>query len=91
MAPELLGGSRNARPASDVFGLGVIAFLLLTGEHPFPERRTRADDVREAPLISTRRADLPPEVAAAVDAALSLDPSERPTASALAHVLGGAL
>lgn len=84
MAPELFGGARNARPAADVFGLGVVAFLLLTQEHPFPERKTRADDVREAPLVSTRRGDLPDEIANMVDAALALDPNQRPTAAEFA-------
>ena len=84
MAPELFGGARNAKPAADVFGLGVVAYLLLTNEHPFPERRSNADDVREAPLVSTRRSDLPEEIATAVDTALSLDPNERPTAAEFA-------
>ena len=80
MAPELLGGARNAKPSADVFGLGVVAFLLLTGKHPFPERKTRADDIREAPLVATLRPGLPDEIADAVDTALALDPGERPTA-----------
>ncbi|MBI2394480.1 MAG: protein kinase [Deltaproteobacteria bacterium] len=84
MAPELLGGARNAKPAADVFGLGVVAFLLLTREHPFPERRTKADDVREAPRVASKRPDLPDTIAYAVDAALALDPGQRPTAEAFA-------
>ena len=87
MAPELLSGARHARPSADVFGLGVLAFLLLTGEHPFPERRTEARDVREAPSVASKRPDVPEELAAIVDAALALDPEHRPDARRFAAVL----
>jgi hypothetical protein len=87
MAPELLGGARYAKPAADVFGLGVLAFLLLTGAHPFPERRDSMNDVREAPPSSSKRADLPADLAAIVDAALALDPAKRPTARDFARAL----
>ncbi len=80
MAPELLAGARHAKPSSDVFGLGVLAFLLLTGEHPLPERRSAANDVREAPPLASKRPDLPPAITAIVDAALAVDPAKRPDA-----------
>jgi len=86
MAPELLGGARHAKPAADIFGLGVVAYVVLTGEHPFPERRTKAADVREAPLLAERRPDLAPELIAIVQSALSLDPAARPDARTFAGV-----
>ena len=87
MAPELLGGGRHAKPAADIFGLGVVAYVVLTGEHPFPERRTKSADVREAPSLAEKRPDLPPELIAIVQRALSLDPGARPEARAFAAVL----
>lgn len=86
MAPELLGGGRYAKPASDIFGLGVVAYLVLTGEHPFPERRTKAADVREAPSLAERRPELPSDIANIVQAALSIDPGVRPDARQFAAV-----
>jgi hypothetical protein len=88
MAPELLGGARNAKPSADVFGLGVIAFYVLTGEHPFPERKTAVNEVREAAALKSKREDLPEELAAIVDAALSMDPDKRPDAHRFAAVFG---
>jgi serine/threonine protein kinase len=37
MAPELSTGARGARPTSDVFAFGLIAWELLTGAHAFGE------------------------------------------------------
>ena len=45
MAPELITSGKNARPASDVFSFGVLAFQLLTNRYPFdvaPECRRDA-------------------------------------------------
>jgi serine/threonine-protein kinase len=81
MAPELLGGSRGAKPSSDVFALGVIAFFLLTGEHPFPERRSGNLEARTAPPLPETIA---PEIAAVVMGCLALDPESRPTAHRVA-------
>ena len=90
MAPELFGGGRYAKPAADVFGLGVVAYLLLTGEHPFPERRTRAADVRDAPSLADQRPELPPDLVAIVQSALAIDPGARPDARSFAAVLSRA-
>jgi len=90
MAPELLGGGRYAKPAADVFGLGVVAYLVLTGEHPFPERRTKTADVREAPSLAEKCPELPPEITAIVQSALALDPAERPDARRFAAVFAAA-
>jgi serine/threonine-protein kinase len=73
MAPEQASGG-DAAPAWDVWALTVIAFEMLTGQHPFGGGLP----VRQATPIKTLAPDLPDDVADAIDAALSLTPSERP-------------
>ncbi|MGZ3420182.1 MAG: protein kinase domain-containing protein [Polyangiales bacterium] len=87
MAPELLGGSRGAKPSSDVFALGVIGYFLLTGEHPFPDRRSGKLEAREAPELPKT---VDANVAAVVQACLSLEPESRPSAHRVASVLAAA-
>ena len=86
ISPERLHG-QEAGPAADVWAVGVLLWEALAGHHPFwrtspletgEEIKTGAPSIREA------RPDLPDELIAAVDAALSVDPEARPAASALA-------
>jgi serine/threonine-protein kinase len=88
MAPEILVGA-PARPASDVYSLGAVAYEMLTGRPPF-----QADNI--AALLNQIKEDPPPpmgneipdEVAAGVLRALDKDPSQRPgSAGALATAL----
>lgn len=90
MAPELSEGSRDARPASDVFSLGVIAFEVLTGEVPFlrpPVWARFRGEVQPAPSLSRKRPDLSPELHRLVDSCLDFDAAQRPTAAAVAAQL----
>lgn len=66
---------------SDVYSLGILAFVLLTGEFPF-KGRAPADimtkHLRQAPpLVIEYKPELPKELALVVDKALAKQPSER--------------
>ena len=84
-APEILQG-RAPSVRSDVYGLGATMFCLLTG-HAAYERRTGEKVVAQflritsAPVPDLRQLDIPPDVAAAVESAMSTDPADRPASA----------
>ncbi len=80
LAPEQAHGE-EAGPRSDLYSLGVVTYQLLSGKLPY-----EANSLTELALMQQREAppllhevvtDVPPQFAAAVDRALSLEPSER--------------
>lgn len=89
MAPEQCRAGVPA-PASDVFGLGVTLFEMLTGARPFPE----GDDAKPFPQLRlparrlrALRPRLPGELDRIVAACLLPDPADRPTLTTLLPVL----
>ncbi|MEP6977847.1 MAG: serine/threonine-protein kinase, partial [Thermoleophilia bacterium] len=92
IAPERLAG-KEATPAADVWGVGVMLWEALAGPHPFWSG-SLLDTARAigagAPPLTRERPDLPKALLVAVDRALSLDPARRPSAERLARVLRGA-
>jgi serine/threonine protein kinase len=93
MSPEQLM-SKPIDGRSDLYSLGVIGFLLVTGRHPFAHARTYGDLVAAhvqmtPPLASAVRDDLSPEVDMVFARCLEKDPDRRfPDADALAALIG---
>ncbi len=92
LAPELMKGAQPYSYASDVYSLGVCAFVLLSGEPPFHANsrtgRLKANLKSEAPAIRSRCTELPQQAADAIDRCLSKLPEERPaTAESLLSLI----
>jgi eukaryotic-like serine/threonine-protein kinase len=89
ISPERLQGLA-ATPAADVWGLGVVLWEALAGEHPFwggDLSETSRSIQRGAPPLETMRPDLPAHVLETVASALLVNPQRRPAAERLAHEL----
>ncbi len=89
MAPEQAEG-RPVTAACDVYSLALTLYEAWTGTNPVraqsPAATARRVGLTLPPLRSLRR-DLPPELAAAIDAALDPDPGYRPQPAELRAVL----
>jgi hypothetical protein len=90
MSPEQTRGA-VAESASDIFALGIVAYELLTGRHPFdadsPVEMLSA--IATAPVVPVARInlDVPVAMSNLVEAMLSKDPLLRPTAERVAEAL----
>jgi serine/threonine protein kinase len=92
MAPELGGAARHARPASDVFAFGVMAYELLMGSAPFEESpaitRAKGEPFVMPPALRATGGMLDEDVVAILARCLAESPADRPEATELAAVLG---
>ncbi|CAN5917474.1 hypothetical protein BH11GEM2_BH11GEM2_29440 [soil metagenome] len=89
MSPEQATGE-PVTGQSDVYGLGLIAFELLTGHPPFdgaPMVVMAAHVERPPPSLHAERPGMDPLLAELVDRCLKKNPAERPTAADVAHSL----
>ena len=93
MAPEQATGEAVDHRA-DLYALGVIAYELIGGTHPFAGRSSLAlvaAHLSESPApLSERRPEVPPTLAALVAQLLAKNPADRPpSAEAVLHTLDG--
>lgn len=96
MAPEQVLDHAPPSPATDIYGMGVTLYELLTGDVPFPGPLAAVMNahVRQwvIPSIRRHRNDVPPALESAILRALSRDPSQRfATAEELARACVSAL
>jgi hypothetical protein len=86
IAPERLAGDTTTA-AADVWAVGVMLWEALAGRHPFwcsSLLETARAIEAGAPSLASLRPDLPKTLLTAVDRALDLDPTQRPSAAAFA-------
>jgi len=93
MAPEVIKGSGRIDGRADIYGLGCVAYWLLTGDLVFDHKSTIAmlmAHVQETPVPPSQKTELP--IPASLDqvilACLAKEPGDRPASSeGLAHML----
>jgi eukaryotic-like serine/threonine-protein kinase len=87
-SPEQLLGE-PLTPASDVYGLGLLAFELFTGRRPFEVEQQAgwaAAHLHQPPLLlSDVRPDLDPRLSALIARCLAKNDRHRPDAASIAH------
>ena len=86
-SPEQIQG-QAAGPSSDIFSLGIVAWELFAGEHPFPgEGRTRMRAIVEGSRRDLKVRGLPSGISELLRAMLEAHPFKRPTATRVSAVL----
>ena len=81
MAPELVTGSAQGSPLTDIYALGIVMYYLLTGKLPFAGANTMSVIYQivntEPERPSVHRPDLSPDLDAIVMKAIAKDPAKR--------------
>ena len=81
MAPEQMRSARSADARSDIWALGVVLYVMLTGDAPF-EAETMTELALKVvqdphPPVTLKRPNVLPGLAAVVDRCLEKDPAKR--------------
>jgi serine/threonine protein kinase len=96
MSPEQALGERELDGRTDVYSLGIVGYHMLVGEQPFKASSAAAMLVKHVseipPRVASKRADVPPYLAMAIDRAMAKRPEDRwSTASEFRDALAGAI
>jgi len=83
MAPEVARGSRTVDARADLYALGCVAYVLLTGALVFTDANpvtVALKHMRNAPVPPSKRTDrfIPPDLERVILACLEKDPDKRP-------------
>jgi serine/threonine-protein kinase len=94
MSPEQITAAANIDHRCDLYSVGCVLFECLAGQPPFQHRNEavvlQLHLTQPAPDIRTLRSDTPPELAQAINRALSKNPEDRwPSAVAMREALSG--
>ena len=86
-SPEQLQG-QAAGSSSDIFSLGIVAWELLSGEHPYPgDERSRMRAILEGKRAELKVRGLPSGTAELLKGMLETHPFKRPTSSKVSETL----
>ncbi|HEY3933916.1 MAG TPA: protein kinase [Gemmatimonadales bacterium] len=81
MAPEQAVADPNVDQRADIYSLGVVAYEMLTGSSPYhattPQEMLAAHVVQPAEPITSRRGDIPGDLAAIIMRCLAKAPADR--------------
>jgi serine/threonine protein kinase len=91
VAPEVMSGDAHT-PAADIYALGLLYYVLLSGDNPFRGDTAQATVARviqrTPPSLRSLVLGVPVALAELIDACLSKDPQQRPpSAAAIVKVL----
>ncbi len=85
MAPEQAAGDPMTDQRADVYAWGVVAYELLTGQHPFAERTSPQQlllaHLSEVPAPFAAELEVSPDITALVQQCLAKDPDQRPASA----------
>ena len=92
MSPEQAQGKKSVDARADIYALGVIAFKLLTGQHPFEDESYPMLVLKictePPPPVTRYRADVPPALEAVIERMLAKSPDARfPSCDAVQEAL----